>query len=444
MTSRKDPAHICHIVPPYLMQRLSPDALEKDNAIRSARAQHLNSFLGQRPAPEGGAGADPVEEPTPSEPGDWTVYTAGNGTELPGEKVRAAGDPESGDESVDEAADGITGSLALFKEVYGRDSYDGRGVEVVMTVHYDQDYANAFWDGTQLVFGDGDGEIFQRFTKAVDVIGHELSHAVTEHTAGLVYEGQSGALNEHISDVYGSCLKQRLLGQSAEEADWIIGEGLFTESVQGVGLRHMLEPGTAYDDPNLGKDPQPAHMDDIYEGTDDNGGVHINSGIPNRAFALAAKAIGGNSWDGAGKIWYAALTNGSVTTDSDFAGFAAATVAEAGDQAEAVTTAWSEVGVTAAEGNPGPDGEEPTPTVVKVRRSGGFLGRTKEGAAELAPEDAHVATVRDLVSGGAAASKPKGADRYVYEFEVDGQTAVVHEGDLTPELHELANKLLEK
>ncbi|MFD4324843.1 M4 family metallopeptidase [Nocardioides sp. NPDC058538] len=430
MTSRK---HVCQIVPPYLMQRLDAGRLDQDNAFRAARTEHLTRVLAQRPAPEAGE--------TTAEAGDWTVYTANNGTDLPGEKVRAAGDPDSGDESVDEAATGITGSLALFEEVYGRDSYDGQGIEVVMTVHYDRDYANAFWDGTQLVFGDGDGEIFQRFTKAVDVIGHELSHAVTEHTAGLVYQGQPGALNESMSDVFGSCLKQRLLGQSADDADWIIGEGLFTETVQGVGLRHMLEPGTAYDDPTLGKDPQPAHMDDIYDGTDDNGGVHINSGIPNRAFALAAKAIGGNSWDGAGKIWYAALTSGAVTTETDFAGFAAATIAEAGEQAEAVTTAWSEVGVTPASGTSAPDGEQPT--VVKVRRSGGFLGRTKEGAAELAPSAAHVAALRNLVAGGAAPSKPKGADRYIYEFEVDGRTVVVHEGDMSPELRAVANELLE-
>ncbi|MFI5622140.1 M4 family metallopeptidase [Nocardioides sp. NPDC051685] len=431
MTSRK---HVCHIVPPYLMQRLDPGRLTQDDGFRAARAEHLTRVLAQAPAPEAGS--------TAAEAGDWTVYTAGNGTDLPGEKVRAAGEPESGDESVDEAATGITGSLSLFEEVYGRDSYDGQGAEVVMTVHYDRDYANAFWDGTQLVFGDGDGKIFQRFTKAVDVIGHELSHAVTEHTAGLVYQGQPGALNESMSDVFGSCLKQRLLGQSAEEADWVIGQGLFTESVQGVGLRHMLEPGTAYDDPELGKDPQPAHMDDIYDGTDDNGGVHINSGIPNRAFALAAKAIGGSSWDGAGKIWYAALTNGTVTTDTDFAGFAAATIAAAGEQAEAVTNAWSEVGVTPASGAPATDGE--APTLVRVRRSGGFLGRTKEGVAELAPSVAGVVTVRHLLAGSGAPSKPKGADRYIYEFEVDGRTVVVHEGDLTPELHALADELLEK
>ncbi|WP_328528823.1 M4 family metallopeptidase [Nocardioides sp. NBC_00368] len=434
MTSRN---HVCHIVPPYLMQRLDPGRLDQDNGFRAARAEHLTRVLAELPAPEAGSPA--------AEAGDWTVYSAGNGTDLPGEKVRAAGEPESGDESVDEAAAGITGSLALFEEVYGRDSYDGQGIEVVMTVHYDRDYANAFWDGTQLVFGDGDGKVFQRFTKAVDVIGHELSHAVTEHTAGLVYQGQPGALNESMSDVFGSCLKQRLLGQSADEADWIIGEGLFTESVQGVGLRNMLEPGTAYDDPELGKDPQPAHMDDIYDGTDDNGGVHINSGIPNRAFALAAKAIGGNSWDGAGKVWYAALTNGAVTTDTDFAGFAAATVAEAGDHADAVTTAWAEVGVTPAPGTsapaPAPDGE--APTVVKLRRSGGFIGRTQEGVTEIAPGDAQAATLRDLLAN-AGPSKPKGADRYIYEFEVDGRRTVVHEGDMTPELRELANRMLEQ
>ena len=118
-------------------------------------------------------------------------------------------------------------SLALFEEVYGRSSFDGMGAAVLATVHYEQDYDNAFWDGTQLVFGDGDGTVFERFTKPVDVLGHELTHAVTQYTANLTYQGQSGALNESVSDVFGSCLKQRLLGQSAADADWLIGEGIF-------------------------------------------------------------------------------------------------------------------------------------------------------------------------------------------------------------------------
>ncbi len=204
---------------------------------------------------------------------------------------------------------------------------------MLATVHYQRNYDNAFWNGAQLVFGDGDGRTFDRFTKPVDVLGHELTHAVTEHTAGLVYEGQSGALNESVSDVFASCLKQRLLGQDAVAGDWLIGAGLFLPGVQARALRDMAHPGTAYDDPVLGKDPQPGHMDDYVDTTDDHGGVHLNSGIPNRAFQLAATAIGGSSAEGAGRIWYAALTGG-LSSRADFAAFAAATVAAAGEHAE--------------------------------------------------------------------------------------------------------------
>ena len=210
-------------------------------------------------------------------------------------------------------------------------------------MHYERDYDNAFWDGTQLVFGDGDGQIFDRFTKPVDVLGHEFTHAVTEHTAGLVYQGQSGALNESVSDVFATCLKQRLLGQTADEGDWLIGEGCSCPASTARRCASMSAPGTAYDDPVLGKDPQPADMSGYIETTDDNGGVHLNSGIPNRAFHLAATAIGGSSAEGAGRIWYAAL--GAVAEDVDFAGFAAACVDAAGEHADAVRAAWTEVGV---------------------------------------------------------------------------------------------------
>ncbi len=172
---------------------------------------------------------------------------------------------------------------------------------MIATVHYGQDYVNAFWDGTQLVFGDGDRRVFDRFTKPVDVLGHEFSHGVVQHTAGLVYQGQPGALNESVADVFAACLKQRLLAQTPAQADWLIGEGLFLPGVRARALRDMAAPGTAYDDPVLGRDPQVGHMDDYVETTDDNGGVHLNSGIPNRAFQLAATSIGGNTWAGAGR-----------------------------------------------------------------------------------------------------------------------------------------------
>ena len=155
-------------------------------------------------------------------------------------------------------------------------------------VHFGQDYDNAFWNGQQMVFGDGDDDLFNRFTLSLDVIGHELTHGVTEDEAQLVYYREAGALNESVSDVFGSLVKQRVLNQTADQADWLIGAELLTDAVDGVALRSMAHPGTAYDDAVLGKDPQPAHMDDFVTTFADNGGVHINSGIPNRAFYLVA------------------------------------------------------------------------------------------------------------------------------------------------------------
>ncbi len=132
-------------------------------------------------------------------------------------------------------------------------------------MHYGVDYDNAFWDGEQLVFGDGDGEIFDRFTKPMDVMAHEFTHGVVQYTADLVYSGQSGALNESVADVFAAMTKQQSQGQSADQADWLIGEGLFLPGVQATALRSMIQPGTAYDDPRIGKDPQVGSMADYVE-----------------------------------------------------------------------------------------------------------------------------------------------------------------------------------
>jgi len=318
---------------------------------------------------------------------------------------------------------------------------------VVATVHYERDYDNAFWDGTQLVFGDGDGTVFGRFTKPVDVLGHELSHAVTQYTANLTYQGQSGALNESISDVFGSCLKQRLLGQRADEADWLIGEGIFLLSVQGRALRSMAAPGTAYDDPSLGKDPQVATMADYVDTQDDNGGVHTNSGIPNKAFHLAATGIGGTSWDGAGRIWFAALTSG-IGADTDFAGFAAATVTAAeavsAEAADAVRSAWEQVGVTGAAGS-STGSVPPVAGRVAVTRSGGFAGVRQTGELTLGddPRTDEVGSLLDRIDLQAVSRTKPQPDRFVYTFEVDGQQVVLGEQDLTPDLGRLARLLLD-
>ena len=173
---------------------------------------------------------------------------------------------------------------------------------------------------------------------------------MTESEAGLIYFEQSGALNESLSDVFGSLVKQYQRQQTTDKADWIIGEGLLAKGIHGKGLRSMSQPGTAYDDPVLGKDPQPAHMKDFVHTQQDNGGVHINSGIPNHAFYLAASTLGGFAWEKAGYAWYDAVCDQSLAKDADFSAFARLTIRHGEkrsgkETAEAITQAWERVGV---------------------------------------------------------------------------------------------------
>ncbi|MEI7031316.1 M4 family metallopeptidase [Streptomyces pratensis] len=341
----------CTIVPPHVLDQLSRsgDARLADPARRTLEADGLRrtrrrmTALASAPAAPG-AGAVPTKPRR-------TLFDCENGTALPGRRVRDEGEKPTSDASVNRAYAGLGATFELLLCAYGRSSIDGKGLPLTGSVHYGHEYNNAFFDGEQMVFGDGDGEIFLDFTVAVDVIAHELAHGLTQYTANLRYEGQSGALNESVSDVIGSLVKQYSLGQSAEQADWLIGAGLLAPRVSGVALRSMKAPGTAYDDDVLGKDPQPASMEDYIETEEDNGGVHLNSGIPNRAFHLLATALGGNAWERAGQIWFDVLTGGELTATADFAEFARLTVAAAGsrfgegDEREAVLKAWSEVGV---------------------------------------------------------------------------------------------------
>ena len=281
-----------------------------------------------------------------------TIYTSRNEETLPGIAVRMEGAPPSGDAAVDEAYDGLGDTFDLYWEVYERNSIDDEGLPLDATVHYGTDYNNAFWNGQRMVFGDGDGDLFNRFTVSIDVIGHELTHGVVEDEAQLIYFFQPGALNESNADVFGSLVKQKLRNQTVQEADWLIGDGLFTSQIQGVALRSMKAPGTAYDDPLLGKDPQPAHMRDYVRTFEDNGGVHINSGIPNHAFYQAAMAIGGHAWDKAGRIWYETLRDSRLRPNASFSRFARLTIDNAGRlygsgsaEQKAVRHGWAEVGI---------------------------------------------------------------------------------------------------
>ncbi len=359
------------IVPPYLLialTRLDDPAMEP--VVRAARRsltmdepfRDVRATGGVTGGATGGATAPSPARPIRPREGAAalagpvrTISDAGGTENLPGTVVRTEGESAVQDVTVNEAYDGFGLTHALYREVYERASIDDADLPLDGTVHFGAEYDNAFWDGTRMVFGDGDGMVFRRFTASLSVIGHELTHGVTQFTADLTYQGQSGALNESISDVFGALVEQRALGQSAEEASWLIGAGLFTDRVEGAALRSMISPGTAYDDDVLGKDPQPASMDDYIVTTDDNGGVHLNSGIPNRAFAVAALAVGGPAWESVGRVWYDTLTGGALPKGCTFDQFAGATADAAatrfGSQSserDAVVEGWSTVGIDAA------------------------------------------------------------------------------------------------
>ena len=338
------------ITPPHVLRKL----LESDELdIREAALSTLLSnarLRGERAVRASFTGA--VASPTS---GRRTIFDCQNRTYLPSAVLARSEDgPESADTSVNRAFDGLGTTRQFYRDVHGRDSIDDRGMRLDGYVHRGRNYNNAFWDGQQMVFGDGDGKVFTDFTGSLDVIAHELAHGVTEHTARLEYHTQSGALNEHMSDVFGSLVKQWSCQQAAEEADWLIGSEIFTPEIEADALRSMKAPGTAYDNSLFGKDPQPAHMSEFVDLPDteegDNGGVHINSGIPNKAFYLTAVGIGGFAWEAPGHIWYETLKASSARTQ--FQDFADTTYFKAKElygarsaEQQAVLAAWREVGI---------------------------------------------------------------------------------------------------
>jgi Zn-dependent metalloprotease len=224
-------------------------------------------------------------------------------------------------------------------------------MKIESVVHYGEKFNNALWNGNKMIYGDGDGQYFNRFTSVIDVCAHELTHAITEIEVGFKKDGEPGALNEHFCDVFTSLVKQYSRGETADQADWLLGKGIFTSNIN-MAIRSMKSPGQAYGDPLLGKDPQPKHMRDYVQTASGDLGAHINSGIPNHAFYLAATQIGGNAWEKIGKVWYNVLVNG-IKYNSNFQHMANLTFDEAGklfgiDSGEqyAIQNAWEEVGIT--------------------------------------------------------------------------------------------------
>ncbi len=333
------------VIPPYILRNIIANC----SGIPQASARRTLTHVQQLMAEHSYHATNSVT----AKPGHAlrAIYDAEQTQNLPGKLVRDNEKSGNGDLAAEEAWNYLGITYDFFWKTYQRNSLDNQGLQLDGSVHYGKDYQNAFWNGQQMVFGDGDGEIFNRFTIALDVVAHELTHGVTETEANLIYFQQAGALNESMSDVFGSLVKQFHLKQSADRADWIIGEGLLAQGINGRGLRSMSAPGSAYDDPKLGKDPQPADMDHYIETRDDNGGVHLNSGIPNRAFYLAATALGGFAWEVAGQVWYDTLCDKTLPQDANFSTFAQFTVHHASQRfdssvAKTIQSAWHEVGVT--------------------------------------------------------------------------------------------------
>jgi Zn-dependent metalloprotease len=339
----------CYIVPPSVLDRFASDrslseetrqafaeTRQLEAAWRKLRAAHAvatRTRLKAAPPPHALAALPAV-----------TVYDCKHTQVEPGTPVPNPGN--SSDPPAKNAFNEATGVAKFYEQCFNRNSVDTKGMTLVSSVHYGQKYNNAFWNGHQMTYGDGDGQIFIDFTMSNDVVGHELTHGVTQYSAGLTYADEPGALNESISDVFGSMYRQWSASQTVNNADWLIGSGIMGPAAKQKGftcLRDMANPAAKHC-----LSQQPVDYKHYIPGGD----PHDNSGIPNRGFCIIAKAIGGHSWEKSGKVWYAALTSKKAKPSMKFKDFASLTVSEAKalfpsdtSVATAVTNGWKTVGV---------------------------------------------------------------------------------------------------
>ena len=322
MTPSMQPICSCFIIPSSVLKRFSRDETLDDDTRMALRETYIETerLRGVREAYRQVALRSPATgepELAPHVPAQH-VFDCLNRQNLPG---RAVAKPAGVFKT---AFDTTAKVIEFYATVLGRNSVDNKGYDLASSLHYGKNYDNAFWNGQQMVYGDGDGKLFIQMVMSPDVIGHELTHGVTQNEAALRYEGESGALNESISDVFGTVFNQWLNQWAVTEPlGWLVGAGIMAEPAKAKGftcLRDMVQPGAAHC-----LSPQPER----YSQLDPTADVHVNSGVPNKAFALFAQSLGGQSWTTAVKVWYATCTDRHLRSDATMAEFAKLTVGSA-------------------------------------------------------------------------------------------------------------------
>ena len=338
---------ICFIIPADALKRLASDrdlpahvreraqhSAQVSNAMRKLREQALELTI------VASAVAAPARAlaKTPA----ITVYDCQHHQTLPGALVETPGRAQ---DATAKRAYRETSALAKFyRSAFKRNSIDDAGMTLQSSVHYGVDYDNAMWNGTQMVYGDGDNSLFVDFTNGNDVIGHELTHGVTQHSLQLGYSADAGGLNESLSDCFGSMFRQWQAKQDSANADWLIGSDILGPVAKDKGytcLRNMADPSNKHC-----VAPQPSNYSKVTAGMD----PHYTSGPPNLAFCLACKAVGGNSWETVGKVWYRAMTGFGPSPRLSLAAFAARTRQLGTSMFDksvglAIDAAWRQVGL---------------------------------------------------------------------------------------------------
>jgi Zn-dependent metalloprotease len=343
-------ARSCCFLPPHIVDRLAESSRPALRRLAYRSAQAAAAARDHRALCSAMPGMAAV--PSPERTRDRRIYDM-QGTEnpLPGVFVRGEADPRTSDEAVSEAFDHSGIAYDYFHAVHGRNSLDDNGMTLISSVHYGDAIANAFWNGEQMLYGDGDGILFDRFTRALDVAGHELTHGVIQFTANLEYYAEPGALNEHFADVFGVLARFWHARQDPAVTDnWWLGGDLFLPDAGVRGIRTFTADKAYEGHPDIGDDPQPKHYSDRYTGTRDYGGVHINSGIPNHAFYRAVLGLGDEPLKKAAIIWYETLRSLSRYSDfqeaADKSHQSAIALFGAGSaEADAVQDGWAAVGV---------------------------------------------------------------------------------------------------